>query len=338
MPGQPLDDGIAHAIVAAASAAPSIHNSQPWRFRLDARQRVFEVFAAEPHTLPDPDLDARAVHLSVGAALCNLAAAAAHLGWEPVVRLLPRPDVPGLLATVRLAGAPRAARLRRSDLYRAIWRRRSSRLPFSPTPVPEAVLAELAEAVRFDGAELHRPGRAERTRLLGLTSEAEERATACPARRAESLRWLATPGGATGLPAYALGLRDSAGHLPMRGFAGPPDALPRGRAEFEPDPQLFLLTTRLDRPVDWLRAGQALQHALLLLTLHGLRASMMHQALEWPDLRSRMAGAEHEQVTPQMLLRIGYGPAGFPTPRHPTTALLERTAAPSAVRTPVAVR
>ncbi|WP_435796293.1 hypothetical protein [Kitasatospora aureofaciens] len=40
------------------------------------------------------------------------------------------------------------------------------------------------------------------------------------------------------------------------------------------------LATRSDRPADWLRAGQALQHALLIITLHGLYASMLHQATE----------------------------------------------------------
>jgi hypothetical protein len=90
----------------------------------------------------------------------------------------------------------------------------------------------------------------------------------------------------------------------------------RAKAVFEPDPQLLLLTTPHDHRADWLRAGQAMQHALLLLTLHGLRASLLHQALEWPDLRARMTQTSTERCAPQMLLRIGYGPAGFPTPRR----------------------
>ncbi|MFF3110926.1 Acg family FMN-binding oxidoreductase [Kitasatospora sp. NPDC057904] len=323
MPGQPLDDGTAHALVAAAAAAPSIHNTQPWRFHLDTVHRTFEVHAARRHPLPHTDPDGRAVHLSIGAALCNLAAAAVHLGWEPVVRLLPQPDLAGPLATVRLAGAPRAALLRRPDLYRAIWRRRSSQLPFLPDPVPGPVLAELAEAARSDGARLRHPDAAERARLLALTAEAEQRSAADPERRAESRSCLASPGAAEGLPVYALGAQDSSGRLPMRAFAGPADGVPGERAPFEPEPQLLLLTTRHDGPADRLRAGQALQHVLLLLTLHGLRASFLHQALEWPDLRDRMTGAGRGAA--QMLLRIGYGPAGFPTPRHLTTTLLRHS-------------
>ncbi|MGW3040238.1 Acg family FMN-binding oxidoreductase [Kitasatospora sp. NPDC001159] len=332
MPGQPLDDGTAHALVAAAAAAPSIHNTQPWRFRLDPTQRTFEVHAEDRNALPHSDPDARAVHLSIGAALCNLAAAAVHLGWEPVVRLLPGPGGPGPLATVRLAGAPRAALLRRPDLNQAIWRRRSSRLPFLPDPVPGPVLAELAEAARTDGAQLRRPGADERDRLLDLTAEAEQRSAADPHRRAENLACLAAPGAATGLPGYALGPRDGAGRLPVRAFADPTGGVAAERAAFEAEPQLLLLTTRHDRRADWLRAGQAVQHVLLLLTLHGLRASVLHQALEWPDLRSRMAGPGPERGAPQMLLRIGYGPAGFPTPRHPTTVLLEQPGVLTPVR------
>ena len=93
------------------------------------------------------------------------------------------------------------------------------------------------------------------------------------------------------------------------------------------------LTTRHDRPADWLRAGRALQHTLLLLTLHGLRASLMHQALEWPDLRGRMTDPLPDRCAPQMLIRIGYGPAGFPTPRLRTATLIEEHGlAPSTAR------
>jgi len=327
MPVHTLDSAVVQVLVSAASAAPSIHNSQPWRFRLDAPGRTLEVHAAPARGLPLTDPDSRALHVSVGAAVLNLRAAAAHLGWEPVVRLLPRPDAPTLLATVRLAGAPRAALTRRADLYRAIWRRRSCRLPFTPEPVPESVLAELAEATRPDGAELLLPGRAERAHLLALTAEAERRATGDLARRAETLAWVSGPGDGYGIPAYALGPQDASGRLPMRTFAGPQDGLVRERATFESDPRLILLATRSDDRTDWLRAGQALQHALLLLTLHGLRASMLHQALEWPDLRARMADRHTGRRVPQMLLRVGYGPAGFPTPRHRVDTLLDRPAA-----------
>ncbi|MCX4755759.1 Acg family FMN-binding oxidoreductase [Kitasatospora purpeofusca] len=334
MTSAPLDNESGQALIAAAGAAPSLHNCQPWRFRLDCATRTVFVHALPQRAPALTDPDTRAVHISIGAALGNLQAAAVHLGREPVVRLLPRTERPDLLATVRLAGPPRAALLRRPDLYEAIWRRRSSRLPFSAEPVPRAVLAELAEATRLDGADLYRPGPCERRALLDLTAQAEQRNIHHPGRHAENLAAIAAPGTHVGIPLYALGPQDSTGVVPLRTFAGPTDGLPRERAAFETDPQLLMLTTRHDRRADWLRAGQALQHVLLLLTLHGLRASVLHQALEWPDLRARMVGPEHGRCAPQMLLRIGYGPAGCPTPRvgtePPEADGQEPAAAPSA--------
>ncbi|MFJ9843430.1 Acg family FMN-binding oxidoreductase [Kitasatospora sp. NPDC101155] len=315
MTPQTLDDELGQALITAASAAPSLHNCQPWQFHFDRATRTINVHALPQRAPLLTDPDTRALHISAGAALANLQATAVHLGREPVVRLLPRPEKPDLLATVRLAGPPRAALLRRPDLYQAIWHRRSSRLPFSAEPVPAAVLAELAEAARLDGADLHRPGPSERRTLLDLTARAEHRNLRHPGRHAENLAALATPGSRAGIPAYALGPQDSTGRVPLRTFAGPADGLSRERAPFEADPQLLLLTTRHDHRADWLRAGQALQHVLLVLTLHGLRASILYQALEWPDLRAQLADPEHGRCAPQMLLRIGYGPAGCPTPR-----------------------
>jgi hypothetical protein len=63
----------------------------------------------------------------------------------------------------------------------------------------------------------------------------------------------------------------------------------RGKAEtprFERRPQLMVLSTTRDRPLDWLRAGQALQHALLTATHNGVSASFLTQPLELHDAQS----------------------------------------------------
>ncbi|MBM9504288.1 Acg family FMN-binding oxidoreductase [Actinacidiphila acididurans] len=318
-----LDATTLEKLISAAVAAPSIHNTQPWRYRLDPDTATIEVWAAADRALPHTDPAGRALHVSVGAAVFNLRVAVAHFGWEPLVRLLPRPARPALLATVRPAGPRRDRSLRRPDLYDTVWRRHSSRFPFSADPVPADVRTELVEAATVEGARLSLPGPAETARILRLTAEAEHLSAADPGRRAEIRAWLRDAAASDGIPAAALGPRDATGRIPVRDFAAPrpvPEAAP-----FEARPVIGVLSTAHDTRADWLRTGLALEHVLLTATAHKVRASLLSQATEWPDLRWALrdprGGPEHVQ----MLVRLGYGPDGPPTPRRPAREVLGRT-------------
>ncbi|MEU5096219.1 hypothetical protein [Streptomyces sp. NPDC020996] len=316
---QVLDGAALEALLAAAVAAPSIHNTQPWRFRLDPDNRALEVRPAPERSLPLVDPFRRAQYLSVGAAVFNLRLAAAHMGWQPRVRLLPDPADPALLAVVQLAGPfdEDGYRVPEPDLYDAIARRHTSRMPFTGRPVPEPVVAEMSAAAHAEGARLHLPDIAGTRRLLRLTAAAEARNHTNPLRTAESRAWITAPGAATpyGIPATALGPRDAAGRVPMRDFTGPlPPALRLPAQRFERHTHFALLWTTHDRRENWLRAGQALQRVLLTATAHGVRTSLLHQAMEWPDLRAA-SGPAWRRCHPQVVIRFGYGPDGARTPR-----------------------
>ncbi|WP_444545622.1 hypothetical protein [Streptomyces lucensis] len=100
----------------------------------------------------------------------------------------------------------------------------------------------------------------------------------------------------------------------MRDFTGPLPALRLPALRFERHAQVALLWTARDRREDRLRAGQALQRVLLTATLHGVRTSLPHQAMEWPGLRAA-AGLARHRCHPHVLIRFGYGPDGRRTPR-----------------------
>jgi nitroreductase len=309
---------LAEELLAAATAAPSMHNTQPWRFRVSGA--VIELRADPGRALPVADPTGRAMHIACGAALMNLRLAAAVAGCEPVVRLLPDPGRPLLLATVRLAG-PHGAGPAERELHAAITLRHTNRGPFSGHPVPPGVLAELADAARVEGGVLHVLDHDETARVLYLVREAERALLADPAYRAELARWAGGPRDQDGIPDSALGPRSPSRPAPVREFA-PGRPPPAGYAWFEEDAQLAVLSTRPGGQASWLVAGQALQRVLLTAAMRGIAVSPLTQPLETAQawlVRDPRSGQEE----PQMILRIGYGLPVSPAPRRPVSDVLD---------------
>ncbi|MBP0452310.1 hypothetical protein J5Y04_22600 [Kitasatospora sp. RG8] len=310
-------------LAAAGGAAPSLHNSQPWRFRPTPDLTGLEVRADRSRAVPAADPEGRALHISVGAALFNLRVAAAHLRRDASVRLFPAGPGTEPCAVLDLAAPARTTRPFGADLHAAIARRHSSREPFTNRDVPERLLAGFVEAAQDEGVTFALLEEDGVRRVLALTSEAEALIAADVTREAETRRWLRLEPAFDGIPLAALGSHDRDARVPMRGFAGHPPrhSTPAGR--FEALPQLGLLTTRLDGPADWLRAGQAMERIWLLATAHGLRASVLHQAVEIPETRWRLRDPDDGPGHVQLVLRLGYGPPGTPSPRRRTEDVLD---------------
>ncbi|WP_405670996.1 Acg family FMN-binding oxidoreductase [Streptomyces canus] len=322
----PSDEWVA-SVVHDAVAAPSMHNVQPWRFRYLRRSRAFEVWADFERTMPHSHPDTRGLHLGCGAALLNLRAAIVHEGRHPETRLLPDLTDRSLLASVRLAGRT-SGESGLDALYPAIRQRHSSRYPFEERQLPEAVREALAAAALTEGAALTFPTSWHLGEVLELAQEAEARNITDRGSDQDLARWTridapSVSAADDGVPYYAFGPRKRGGKAPMRDFAGPRRVAGRDAADFEQNPQLALISTDHDRPEDWLRAGQAMEHVLLLATREGLASSFVTQPLEWTDLRwpvrDPMTGTGYTQV----LLRLGYGPHGPGTPRRPVSEVLD---------------
>lgn len=301
-------------IVAAAAAAPSLHNSQPWRFRL--RGDTVELRADPARTLKALDPGGREVSVACGAALLNLRVAVAAHGREPVTRLLPRRGQPIWLADVRIGG-PRRVCPSDKALYAAISWRHTNRGPFEGREVPASLRSELAEAARMEGARLLFLCGSETQRVLDLVAEAELALQADPDYRAELSEWTnPDPARRDGIPLFAFGPPVADAALPLRDWV-PGDAGRGRKKRYESLPQIAVLETRADTPADWLRAGQALQRVLLVATLHDVSASFLTQPLEREHLRREVHDPKQSEGHTQMIMRIGY-------PRHPATTVPRR--------------
>ncbi|MFE9106870.1 hypothetical protein ACFYYL_41870 [Actinomadura geliboluensis] len=142
----------AERLVVAATMGPTIHDVHAWRFKVVPG--AIELHADQDRFRPMHDPAGRGLHLSSGAALVNLRLAAAQLGYAAVVRLLPDPGRPSVLASVRLAGHHRVSRAERL-LYAATLKPFPGNRPASGLRPPLPLVHELGEAARLEGAGLH---------------------------------------------------------------------------------------------------------------------------------------------------------------------------------------
>jgi nitroreductase len=313
-------DLVIDELLRAAVAAPSMHNTQPWRLRLPRAGAAIEMFIDPARMLAVSDPRGRAAYIACGAALFNVRVTAAAAGWRAEVRLTPDPGEPLLVAKINLAGEHRPARWER-ELEAAIFRRHTNREPYSDHAVPQRIRAELAGAASAEGAILHFLDDDEAARVRRLAADAERELLEDHAYREELARWVGPSRLGDGIPDDALGPRSAQGSAPVRDFA-PGRHHPARYATFESRPQLLVLSVRADMPVGWLTAGQALERVWLTATCRDLSLCPVTQPLETADAWL-VADPRSGYEEPQMIMRMGYGPPGpAKTPRRAVTDVM----------------
>jgi nitroreductase len=341
------DDDSLFQVIRIAQMAPSVHNTQPWVFWIRADDRMELRASVSGRAGPDllgPDRRllvadplSRELAISCGAALYNLRLAFRVMGHDAAVWLLPDAvNDSSLLASVEIVtGRIRHPTVKEQKLYSAIPRRHTNRSPFTDEAIPASVQAALKGAAFEEEGWLRSLDRPQAGKWIRAAAEADMKLEKDAGYVAELNRWTRDRNPGSGVPTAAVGARGTRGDTPVRdyGLGGRP------REQFERHPQLLALSTDSDQPVDWLRAGQALQRVLLTATLHGVSASFLTQPMELSDHQDqsrrwpwRWPFAE----VPQMVLRVGYAtrPAAF-TPRRNAPDVLDlRTDPPRRVLPP----
>jgi nitroreductase len=305
--------------VEAAVAAPSLHNSQPWRFAI--RPGGIDVYADRRHQLTVVDPLGREMVISLGAAVLNLRLAIHQSGWLPLCEAWPDPDEPDLVARVR-PGPAVSPDPETVALAAAIPRRHTNRRPFERVMVPTTCLDEMAGAASAEGAVLSIADTAARSAILDLARTAELRLRAQGRYRAE-LASRTMPGRTRRDPVRPQpgGAWNALETMPLRDFGLTMPEPRRHHEELEPYPTVLVLSTAGDEPDHWLRAGQAMQRVLLVATVHGLVATPTSRPLELPELRDLIT-ARGSGMRAQLVLRVGYGQPAAASGRRPLADLL----------------
>jgi hypothetical protein len=325
-PSIPADQ--AGYLIATAARAPSVHNTQPWRFRRNGA--AMELFA-DPQRRLRVDPAGREMLISCGAALFGLRLGVRSLGYLPAVDLLPDRRRPRLLARVSLGTL---APITRPELLmlEALPHRHTHRGPFTAEPLPDGLLAALQHDALVEGATLALVESADAYgHLADLVKAAESKQDLNPMSRAEVRRWRRPPGS------------DARDGVPARAFAA--DAFPewvggrRGRLrqrDFDqgrglgfltaggpPAAATAVLVTRGDTPADWLRAGQALHRVLAHAASRWVFASLYTQPTESAEIRTEMRARLGLPGVPQIVLQFGVARVTQATARRPPSDLIE---------------
>jgi nitroreductase len=310
---------VTRAWLRSALAAPSIHNTQPWRFRVTGRH--IDVFADHSRRLRVVDPRGRELLISVGAALLNLRVAMLADRRTAMLRVMPGAGEPDLVARVwpgPVTSVSETAHL----LAQAIPRRHTNRRPFDATAVPAEVLADLCAAAAVEGARLVVAEPAMRDAVLGVVRTAEHMRRHDRDYLSELGEWTADRvDRRDGVPPEAFGPWSALEVIPLRDFGLLQPVRRRAAVEFEAEPTIALLYTTGDEAEQWVRAGQALERTLLTATVRGLASTLMTQPLELPRLRELFTISAENQVA-QVILRFGYGPPSAPSPRRPLESFL----------------
>ena len=313
----PARSRVVAALQAAARAAlhaPSVFNTQPWRWQITGE--TLELYADRDRTLQTTDPGGHLLMLSCGAALHHARVTLEADRWAVTVERLPHGNNTDLLARITATGIG-SANPRAERLAEAIPSRRTDRRAFGDRTVPDNLLTELRRIVEAEGAYLHLVRHDQMPMLATSTSRAADAENNDPAYLAELQRWTNRPAGSgDGVPP-ATAVQQTARRVPVRDYApGGTPGLATGDG-FDLGAAYVVLFGRTDQPAELLRGGEALSALLLTATTEGLATAPLSDTIEvqWPRLLLRDLLAEVGE--PYLIVRLGYSDTTAPLPEAP---------------------
>jgi nitroreductase len=293
-----------------AILAPSMRNTQPWRFEVDGN--AVQLFAAPSSPQPIADPESRELYLSLGCALENLLVAAEHFGFSHELRYFPDGTSSDLAARIvfELGGSRTPARAHIT--LNAITQRHNDNSVYHRMPVPPHVRRRLQACCVEPELRLQLiDDLLFRQKVDELTLEADRLEFSNPAFRKElSSRIREGVFGDSRIVSGLSGLAVS--------------KLDLGEAVARQDHQLVLsapllgmISGRTDTHLVHMKAGQVFERLWLSATTMGVRVHPMSQTMRHPTMRAALADLMPEpHWRPLHLFRVGYSRTESQRERH----------------------
>lgn len=311
------------AAVELACRAPSVHNSQPWRWVADSSGLHLHL---DQDRRVATDRSGREALLSCGAVLDHLRVAMAADGWIAHVDRYPNPNDHLHLATVDFSPMSFVTDGHRARAE-AIRRRRTDRLPFGAPPDWPALEMLLRSAIDESVAMLDVIDDADRPRLAEASQLTESLRLYDSDYHAELAWWTGWLAVSDGIPQASLVSAAESDRVGIgRNFPITHGAAERRLSVPEDQSTVVVISAHDDTRRDVLGCGEVLSQLLLEATLAGMSTCTLTHLTELRASRDIISGLVRRDL-PQLLIRIGTAPAldGVPppTPRRRLSDVLE---------------
>lgn len=286
-----------------AVRAPSVHNTQPWVWRIG--HESVSLYADTSVHLQHTDPDQRDLMLSCGTALHHTRVAFAALGWRADVHRFPNPaDKDHVASLTLIRHHPTEADI---TLAAAIPRRRTDRRHYSAWPVPSQYLQRMAQRVQDEGVVFRVLDA--KSQFAQLIRESVIIHASDPAYQAELATWSGRHGSPEGIPSQNAPLAEITADeaISARRFAWPALAPAPNTDATSDAAAIILLSTSSDDPLSRLRAGEAASALLLDATALGLATCPITEPFEVRTTRHAVQHQVlHDAGIPQIAVRVGW--------------------------------
>ncbi|WP_327117505.1 hypothetical protein OHB12_07740 [Nocardia sp. NBC_01730] len=303
------------AAMRLACRAPSVHNTQPWRWVFDgARLHLYSdtdrQLSMDPH--------GRQLMISCGAVLHHVRTVFAAYNWHTDTVHLPDLGQPRHLAAIEFRPWPHPPAGVRARAG-AIHHRYTDRLPMLQPDGWDDLVPALRGLVSPHDIELDVLDESVRSRLV----TASEQSTAL--RRYDMLYqselhwWTGHADMPEGIPPSSLVSDAEFARVGVgRTFPSVPHSMRRDHIQDRA--RIVLLSSNGDSPQQWVHTGEALSAVLLECAVAGLSTCALTHITEVSSGRKLLANLVPRVGLPQVLMRVGTAPDAdepTPTPRRP---------------------
>ena len=283
------DQALKQELVRYATLAPTSHNTQAWKFRIE--QHGISISPDFARRTPVVDPDDHHLFVTLGCALENMAQSSLAFGLQSSAQF----DAANDLLNVKLEPAKALA----SPLFKAIPERQCTRGVYDGQPLSSAEFKALESAGSGSGVRVMLlTARAEMEKILALIIEGNTAQMQDAAFVKELKRWLRFSS------SQAVETRDGLYSASSGNPSGPPwlgsmmfDLMFKAKSENDKYAEqirsssgIAVFISSVDDKAHWIEAGRCYERFALQATSMGIRNAMVNPAVEVPAVRQQLAG------------------------------------------------